>query len=150
MRWPSSAVHDAPPSQETASVPDTWRWPSSAPAAAYPGEEYRGELLEPPAPAIEEEWLWPGAVSGSAVESPRAIEHYSAAWVAPALPAPDGGAMGWAAPEAIITSDAEPSWAALPAPEPETPQLSKPSRDRRLYGSGAANSATLDRGGTSG
>ena len=96
-------------------VPSTWNWPAPA------GEEYRGELHAPQLLAIEQ-WQWPDAVSGSAVETPQ-IAHYGEAWDAPALAAPDGGAMGWDM-EAAVTGDAESSYAipdypALPAPEAE-------------------------------
>ena len=97
-------------------VPAEWTWP--APAA---GSEYRGELHQPQAPAIEhqpQQWQWPAAVPGAANESPPANEHYAASWDAPALPAPDVTGIGWDASEAAW-SEPEPSYARLPAPEAE-------------------------------
>ena len=88
---------------ETApSVPPTWDWPEPA------GEEYRGQLHEPPPLAIEQqEWQWPNAVSGSTIESPHAIEHQPAFWDVAALSAPDAGSMGWDSQEAV-TAQPEP------------------------------------------
>ena len=103
--------------QAASAVPSTWVWPEPA------GEEYRGELHEPQPLAIEQQWQWPDALPGAAVESPPAIEHYPGAWNAPALTAPAGVTMGWDTQEAE-SSGPWPSYEALPASEPETPQLS--------------------------
>ena len=106
------AVVEAAPS-----VPSTWQWPQPA------GEEYRGHLHEPQPLAIEQEWQWPDAVSGPAVESPLVIEHDAAFWDAPALPAPVDAISDWERQEAV-SGDPWPAYEALPAPEPEAPRLS--------------------------
>jgi hypothetical protein len=101
------APAEAPPVVETApSVPATWAWPSA-------GEEFRGELHQP------QQWNWPSdALPETAGESPQ-VEHYGAAWDAPALTAPEAPMIGWAEPMAVW-SDPGPSYEVLAAPSPET------------------------------
>ena len=113
----AAAVASVPAmAEQQAAPPSTWAWPEPA------GEQYRGELHEPQPLAIEQEWQWPDALPGAAMDSPQ-IEYQPEFWDAPALPAPDGYAMGWDAQEA---EDVRPSssYEALPVPEPEVPRLS--------------------------
>lgn len=80
----AAAVASVPAvAEQQAAPPSTWHWPEPA------AEEYRGELHSPDSHATEQ-WRWPDALPGAALESPQ-IEHYAGSWDAPALPAPEMG-----------------------------------------------------------